>query len=448
LQKLRFFTRQFINATSPTNFASINPEIISKTVENNGINLLTGFKNFIDDLQQGKGLLDIKITDPDGFKLGENIACTPGKVVYQNDLMQLIQYTATTEKVYELPLLIIPPWINKYYILDLQPENSFVKWIVDQGYTVFIISWANVTSEHREKQFADYMREGPLAALKIIKKISKANNVNVLGYCIGGTLLACMLSYLAKKTNSYVKSATFLTTLLDFSEPGDLGLFTNKSHIEIIEKLMLPKGYLDGHVMAAIFNTLRANDLIWSSFINNYLKGQNPKPFDLLYWNADPTNIPEHVHRFYLKNMYLHNNLIKPGEIKLANTPIDLSDITLPSYFLAAQDDHIVPWTSSYMGKKYFSGSTKFVLTGSGHVAGVINPPNRNKYHYWTNNTITDVPEKYLEKATYHEGSWWNDWIKWIKKYSGKKCSVGDLNLIKSIEDAPGSYVKVRLNKV
>jgi polyhydroxyalkanoate synthase len=449
-RKLRFLTRQFIDANSPTNFAGLNPEIISKIADTNGENLIAGYKNLLEDIQQGRGLFNIKLTDQGSFRLGENIACTAGEVIFQNDIMQLIQYTATTKKIYSYPLLIIPPWINKYYILDLQPENSFVKWLVDQGFTVFMISWINPSFQQREKQFSDYMLEGPLEALNIIEKITGEKKSNVLGYCIGGTLLGCTLAYLAKKNDSRINSATFLTTLLDFSEPGELGTFTDEKQISMIEKIMQPNGYLDGHLMAALFNSLRVNDLIWSAFINQYLKGQKPKAFDLLYWNSDATNIPEQVHSFYLRNMYLENNMIQPQKIKLANIPIDLSKITIPSYFLATQDDHIVPWTSSFTGHQYFTGPTKFVLTTSGHVAGVINPPHQKKYGYWTSNKNTKDAKEYLENATFQDGSWWNDWVIWLKQYSGKIHSVDKLNLTarKIIESAPGSYVKARLTDI
>ena len=429
-EKMRFFARQFIDAIAPTNFANINPEVLSKTFESSGENLINGMKQLLEDLERGKGQLNIKITDLDMFKLGENIACTPGKVVYQNDLMQLIQYTATTEKVYSIPLLIIPPWINKYYILDLQQENSLVKWLTDQGYTVFMISWANPSSEHKNKQFSDYMSEGPLAALKIIQQITGEKEANVAGYCIGGTLLGCTLAYLAEQQDSPIHSATFLTTLLDFSEPGELGIFIDEKQISMLENYMKIKGYLDGNIMASVFNALRANDLIWSAFVNNYLKGQKSKPFDLLYWNSDSTNIPEQVHSFYLKkHVSENNNLIQSGEVSVANTPLDLKKIKTPSYFLAAQDDHIVPWRSSFMSNQCLGGPVKFVLTSSGHVAGVVNPPHRNQYGYWTNTKKAKDAEKFFATADYHEGSWWNDWTQWLKKHSGKERSVDQLNL-------------------
>lgn len=448
--KIQFYTRQMIDALSPSNFAHINPEILSKTLETDGKNLMLGMKQFLEDLEKSKGQLNIKSTDLTSFKLGESIACTPGKIIYQNDLMQLIQYTATTKEIYQYPLLITPPWINKYYILDLQQENSLVKWLVDQGFTVFMISWVNPTEIHKEKQFSDYMVEGPLVALKVIEQVTKAAKTNVLGYCIGGTLLGCMLAYLAKKTSVRINSATFLTTLFDFSEPGELGTFIDENQISFLEKQMEETGYLDGNIMATVFNALRANDLIWSAFIKNYLKGEKPRPFDLLFWNADSTNIPAPVHSFYLRNMYLKNSLIEPNKVKLAGVTLDLNTINVPSYFLAAQDDHIVPWQSSYKSSQFYNGKVKFVLTTSGHVAGVINPPHKNKYGYWTNNRNPNKPEKYLSSAIFKQGSWWDDWVLWLKKYSGKIQSIDYLNTAKQyvIENAPGTYVKVRLSEI
>lgn len=449
-KKFRFYTQQFIDSISPTNFINTNPEVLSKILETNGANLIEGFRQFQEDLKQGRDLLHIKMADQDSFALGENIACTSGKVIYQNNLMQLIQYTATMKKIYQYPLLIIPPWINKYYILDLQQENSLIKWLVDQGFSVFLISWVNPTLEHKEKEFSDYMFEGPLAALKIINQITGSSRANILGYCIGGTLLGCLLGYLEEKKEQSILSATFLTTLFDFSEPGELGTFIDEKQIGLLEEYMKKKGYLDGKLLASVFNALRANDLIWSSFVNNYLKGQKPKPFDLLCWNSDSTNIPERVHSFYLRNMYLHNRLIQPGMIKIGDVPLDLSKITTPSYFLAAQDDHIVPWKSCYQSQKILNGPVKFVLAGSGHVAGVINPPHRKKYGYWTNNRKPKDAEKFLATSAFHEGSWWNDWGQWLKKHSGKLTSPDslDCNISEVLENAPGSYVKVTLSDI
>lgn len=442
--KLRFYCHQLMDAIAPSNFLHINPEIIEKTFETKGMNLLNGLKQFIEDFKNETDQLNLQTSDNESFELGENIACTPGYVVYQNDLMQLIQYSATTDKIYQYPLLIVPPWINKYYILDLQKENSLVKWLVDQGFSVFMISWVNPTNQHKEKEFSDYMIEGSIKALEMIKVITGPRKINLLGYCIGGTLLGCMLAYLAKTNDGSISSATFLTTLLDFSEPGELGVFIDEYEINLLEKNMKINGYLDGRIMASVFNALKANDLIWSSFINKYLKGHKPKPFDFLFWNSDSTNIPEKVHSFYLRNMYLNNNLSLPDKLQIANTAIDLSKISIPCYFLATKDDHIVPWKTSYKSKHLLNGSVKFVLAGSGHVAGVVNPPNKNKYGYWTHPNPPKNPEKFLAKATYHEGSWWINWVKWIQKYSGKctTFSCSNFNNQIKLENAPGSYVK------
>jgi len=445
-KRFHFFTQQMLDAIAPTNFPHMNPDVFETMTETNGLNIMEGFKQFIDDIQRGNGYLDIKNTDLDAFKVGENIACTPGKIIYQNDIMQLIHYTPTQNKNYQKPLLIVPPWINKYYILDLQQNNSFVKWLLDQGMNVFMISWVNATNYHKNKTFSDYMVDGPLTALNIISKLTH-QNINALGYCIGGTLLACLLAYLAKKRDQRIQSATFLTTLLDFSEPGELGAFIDKKELDLLDAHMKSKGYLDGRIMATVFSALRANDLIWSSFINNYLKGQKPKPFDLLYWNADSNNIPAKVHSFYLKNMYLKNKLIEKNRLTLSGVSIDLNRINIPCYFLATQDDHIVPWTTCYKGAQLIKGQTKFVLACSGHVAGVINPPKRDKYGYWSNQSKNISHENFLSNAQFSQGSWWNDWLCWQSKYAGKLVASRNIKY-QSLENAPGSYVKVKTEQI
>lgn len=443
-KKLKFFSKQILDAISPSNFAILNPEILAKISETNGANLIKGFEQFLTDLKEGRG--NIAMTDLDRFKVGTNIACTPGHVIYENDIMQLIHYTPITEKIYQFPLLIIPPWINKYYILDLQQENSFVKWLLTQGFSVYMISWVNATSDHQYKEFEDYLLDGPLMALQQIKTITKESQINILGYCIGGTLSACMLAYLAKMNDFSVRSATFLTTLLDFSEPGDLGIFISREQLAVLKKHMDNKGYLDGRIMTAIFNSLRANDLIWNFFINNYLKGQKPEPFDLLYWNSDSTNIPAKVHNFYLQNMYINNLLTKKNKIKLAEVSIDISEINIPSYFLAALNDHIVPWTSAYQSSLLFKSNIRFVLTNSGHVAGVVNPPQKNKYGYWINQ-LCSTPQEFLKTANFMRGSWWNNWLIWQKKFAGRLYLINNEIQHKAnfIDTAPGSYVKVTI---
>jgi polyhydroxyalkanoate synthase subunit PhaC len=446
-RKLRFYMQQFTDAVSPTNFPNLNPEIFYETLNTSGANLVSGIRQFFADLDFGTGKLNAKMVDMEFFKIGENIAITPGKVVFQNEILQLIEYTPTTKECYEIPLLIFPPWVNKYYILDLQEEDSLVRWLVAQGFKVFIVSWVNPTSKQRDLTFSDYLIDGALATVNTVKELTKRDQVNMVGYCIGGTLLGCMLAYLAKKKNNIVHSATFITTLFDFSEPGDLGVFMDEEQIADTEKSMEKEGYLDGNVMAATFNALRANDLIWSTFINNYLKGQKPKQFDLLYWNADPTNIPAQVHSFYLRNMYLHNYLIKPNKIILGDESLNLGKIKLPTFFLATKDDHIIPWGSCFKSQSYLSSPVKFVLASSGHVAGVVNPPQRKKYGYWTNEKTPNTPKEFLDSATYHEGSWWTEWVEWLKKQSGNLEPLEKTKRpkVKALENAPGSYVMVRI---
>ncbi len=443
-KKLDFYTRQFTDAMAPSNFVMTNPEVLRATVESRGENLLNGLQNLLDDMEKGK----ISQTDASAFEVGENLAVTPGKVVYQNDLMQLIQYEPTTEQVYKTPLLIIPPWINKFYILDLRQKNSFVKWAVDQGFTVFVTSWVNPDTELAQKSFEDYMVEGPLAALDAIKEATGEEQANVIGYCLGGTLLSCTLSYLAQKGQAdRVKAATFFTTMVDFSEAGELEVFIDEEQIAALENKMKSKGYLEGKSMATTFNMLRSNDLIWSFVVNNYLLGKEPFPFDLLYWNSDSTRMPAAMHSFYLRKMYQENKLIEPGGVELKGVPIDLGKIEQPAFVLATKEDHIAPWKSGYALTRATNGPVKFVLAASGHIAGVVNPPVANKYNYWLNSDYPKDPEKWLENATPQPGSWWLEWNKWIEEKTGKdmvdarKPGGGKL---KPIEDAPGSYVKMK----
>ncbi|MEX2642872.1 MAG: class I poly(R)-hydroxyalkanoic acid synthase [Acetobacterales bacterium] len=445
-QKVDFYTRQFVDALSPSNFVMTNPEVLRATVESRGENLLRGLDNLLEDLERGKGKLSIRMTDLDAFEVGKNIATTPGKVVFQNELMQVNQYTPTTAKVLKRPLLIIPPWINKYYILDLRPENSFIKWCVDQGHTVFCISWINPDERHGDKNFESYMLEGPLAALDAIEQATGEKDVNVIGYCLGGTLLACTLSYMAKKNDDRVKSATFFTTMLDFSEAGELGVFIDEEQITAIEEKMSAKGYLEGSSMAQTFNMLRANDLIWSFVVNNYLLGKEPFPFDLLYWNSDSTRMPAQMHSFYLRRMYQENKLVEPGGITLAGEPIDLRDIKTPSYFLSTREDHIAPWKSTYAGAHLIGGKARFMLAASGHIAGVVNPPAASKYSHFINTKMPKSPEKWLEGTEEEAGSWWTDWHQWVSgqsKETVKARQPGD-GALEPIEDTPGSYVKMK----
>ena len=446
-KKVDFYTRQFTDALAPSNFVMTNPEVLRETVDTHGENLLRGLQNLLDDLERGKGQLAIKMTDMDAFKVGDNIAVSPGKVVYQNDLMQLIQYAPATETVSKTPLLIIPPWINKFYILDLRPKNSFIKWAVEQGLTVFCISWVNPDEKLAQKKFEDYMHEGPLAALDAIEKATGEKQVNAIGYCLGGTLLASTLAYMTAKSDKRIKSATYFVTLVDFAEAGELTVFIDEEQIAALENRMSESGYLDGSAMSTTFNMLRANDLIWSFVVNNYLMGKDPFPFDLLYWNSDSTRMPAAMHSFYLRNMYQRNALKEPGGIELSGEPIDLSKIKTPSFLLSTQEDHIAPWKATYSGTQIYSGPVKFVLSGSGHIAGVVNPPASEKYCYWTNSKLPTDPDAWLEGAKQHPGSWWPEWAKWLKKYRGDDVPArqpGDGKL-KPIEDAPGSYVAVRI---
>ncbi len=447
-KKVNFFTRQYIDAMSPTNFVLTNPEVFNETVKSGGQNLLKGFSNLLEDMERGNGQLRIKMTDPSAFKLGENIATTPGKVVYQNDLMQLLQYTPSTETVYKRPLLIIPPWINKFYILDLRDKNSFIKWAVDQGHTVFVISWVNPDAEHAKMNFDDYLRLGPLDALAQIEKATGESKVNAVGYCLGGTLLACALGHFAAKGKEPIVSGTFFTSMIDFSEPGELEVFIDDQTIDSLEKRMESRGYLEGHEMAGTFNMMRANDLIWSFVVNNYLLGKDPFPFDLLHWNSDSTRMPAAMHSYYLRNFYQKNLLKEPGGVKLLDTPIDLREVRTPSYFLSTVEDHIAPWKSTYQGATLFSGPVKFVLGGSGHIAGVINPPAANKYGYWLNPQLPAEPKAWFDGAKQREGSWWTDWSKWVSEYAGEKVPARPpgKGKLKAIEDAPGSYVKLRVD--
>ena len=446
-KKIDFYAKQWVDALSPTNFAMTNPTVLKETLESKGENLMNGAKAMLEDFVRGKGQkLMTRMTDYSSFEVGKNVATTPGKVIYQNELMQLIQYTPTTKTVFETPLLFVPPWINKYYILDLRKENSFIQWAVDQGHTVFIISWVNPDESYADTEFEDYMLKGILTAIEQIKKETGQGEVNAIGYCIGGTLLAATNAYLASKRRKLIKSTTYFTTLVDFEEPGDLGVFIDEEQLTSLDLNMSQEGFLDGSTMATVFNMLRANDLIWPFFINNYLLGKDPTAFDLLYWNSDSTRLPVKTHSFYLWNCYLKNLLREPGGIELDNTPIDLRKIKVPTYFISTREDHITPWKSTYQGAKLVSGPIRFVLGGSGHIAGIINPPVKNKYCYWTNDTIEDDPDKWLDDAESHEGSWWPDWQKWIKAYAGEKIPARKPGQkLKAIEDAPGSYVKVRI---
>ncbi len=445
-QKIDFYSRQFVDAMSPSNFLMTNPEVLRKTAETGGENLLRGLNNLLSDLERGKGKLSVKMTDTEAFQLGGNIGVSPGKVIYQNDLMQLIQYDPATETVLRRPLLIGPPWINKFYILDLRPKNSFVHWAVSQGHTVFMISWVNPDAALSHKGFEDYMLEGYLAAMDVIEQITGERQVDVIGYCLGGTLLACTLAYLAAKGDDRVTSATFFVTMTDFQEAGELGVFIDEEQISALEEKMEKTGYLEGATMAGSFNMLRANDLIWSFVVNNYLLGNEPFPFDLLYWNSDSTRMPATMHSFYLRNMYQKNLLQQQGGITLAGVPIDLGRVKTPAYFLSTREDHIAPWRSTYRGTQLLGGPKRFVLAASGHIAGVVNPPG-GKYSHWENTELPNDPDAWFKGATEIAGSWWPDWQRWVTGFGKEMVPAripGTDKRYPAIEDAPGTYVTVK----
>ncbi|MFC3226044.1 PHA/PHB synthase family protein [Marinibaculum pumilum] len=445
-KKVDFYTRQFVDAMAPSNFLMTNPQVLRATLESNGENLVRGLDNMLKDLDRNSGRLHIRMTDMDAFKVGENVAVTPGKVIYQNDLMQLLQYTPTTQEVYKRPLFIVPPWINKFYIMDLRPENSFISWMLDRGYTVFVVSWRNPDETLTEKTFEDYLKEGIFDGLDAVEKATGEREVTTIGYCIGGTLMACALAVLAARGDDRIKATTFFAAQVDFSEAGELSVFIDDEQLEHIEQVMAERGYLAGNEMATTFNMLRANDLIWSFVVNNYLLGKDPFPFDLLYWNADATNMPAKMHSYYLRNMYQKNLLVQPGALHLCGVDLDLRKIKVPIYLQSSKEDHIAPFTSVYKASQLYSGPVRFVLAGSGHIAGVINPPSARKYQHWTSDIAKNppTPEEWLATATEHPGSWWEDWDAWLSTHSGPKVPArvpGDGKL-KVIEDAPGSYVK------
>jgi len=449
-EKIAFFTERYIDSLSPTNFAATNPAVIEKTIESNGENLVKGLENILADLKTGDGELRIKMTDTEAFELGRNVATTPGKVVFRNRMLELLQYSPSTKTVYSKPLLVIPPWINKYYVLDLQPKNSLIKWLVEQGHTVFVVSWVNPDSSYRDTGFEDYVVDGIGACLDAIEKATGQDKINAIGYCIGGALLATSLAYQKAKGDERISSATFLTTMLDYAEPGELGVFVDQKQVDNLDQKMQQDGFLEGSSMAGTFNMLRANDLIWSFYINNYLMGNDPRPFDLLYWNSDSTRMPAKMHRWYLQKFYIDNLLREPGGIDINGVSIDLRTIDIPTCFVSAVEDHIAPWKSTYAGTGLVSGPVKFILGGSGHIAGVVNPPTDVKYGYRESNNPPADADVFFETAEIHQGSWWPEWQKWISRKAGKKIAARKpgAGKLKVIEDAPGSYAKVRLGAI
>jgi polyhydroxyalkanoate synthase subunit PhaC len=442
--KAAFYVRQVSSALSPTNFVTTNPQLYRETVASSGANLVKGMQMFAEDIAAGRGDLKLRQTDTSKFAIGENIAMTPGKVIAQSDVCQVLQYEATTETVLKRPLLICPPWINKFYVLDLNPQKSFIKWAVDQGHTVFVISWVNPDERHATKDWEAYAREGIGFALDIVEQATGEREVNAIGYCVGGTLLAATLALHAAEGDDRIRSATLFTTQVDFTHAGDLKVFVDEDQISQIEQNMSVTGYLDGSKMATAFNMLRASELIWPYFVNNYLKGQEPLPFDLLYWNSDSTRMPAANHSFYLRNCYLDNKLSK-GEMVLAGKQVSLGDVKIPIYNLATKEDHIAPPRSVFLGSASFGGKVTYVLSGSGHIAGVVNPPDKGKYQFWTGGAPTGDFDDWFKAAKETPGSWWPHWHQWIEKLDKRRVAPrkpgGPLN---SLEEAPGSYVRAR----
>jgi polyhydroxyalkanoate synthase len=447
-KKVEFYTRQFIDAMAPTNFALTNPEVLRATVESGGANLVDGLRHFLEDIDPATGQLRTRMVDKTGFRLGENIAASPGAVVFQNELMQLIQYTPSTARVRRRPLLITPPWINKFYVLDLQPRNSFIRWAVERGHTVFVISWVNPDASLRDKDFEDYMLEGPIAALDAIEQATGEREINAIGYCIGGTLLGATLAWLRARGDTRIQCATFFTAMLDFAEPGDLGVFIDEQQISHLEQTMARSGYLDGKEMASTFNLLRANDLIWSFVVNNYLLGKNPAPFDLLFWNSDSTRMPACMHSTYLRNMYQENLLCQPGGMTLVGTPIDLRAIDIPTCFVSTIEDHIAPWKSTYRGAQVLGGEVSFILGRAGHVAGIINPPGPRAYgHFIGPAPRAQTADEWLAAAQPLADSWWTTWDEWVVQHAGGEVAAREpgAGALPALEPAPGSYVKRRI---
>ena len=448
MAKMEFYSRQIIDALSPSNFALTNPVVVRETAESNGENLVNGFKNLIEDFSNSDGTLSIKQADMDAFEVGKNVAVSEGGVVFQNEFFQLVQYNPTTEKVYAKPLLIVPPWINKFYILDLRPDNSFIRWATDRGYSVFVMSWVNPDETMADKSFDDYIRDGIFAALDAVEQATGERQVTAIGYCIGGTLLAATLAYMAAHGDDRITAATFFAAQVDFEEAGELKLFTDKNQVDALEKQVAGKGYLDGASMASTFNMLRANDLIWYFVVNNYLLGKAPPAFDLLFWNADSTRFPAALLMDYLRDMYQDNKLSAKNRFKVLGEPVDLSAIKIPIYLQASKEDHIAPAMSVFKATNIYGGPVRFVLAGSGHIAGVINSPEKQKYQYWTNTKRKsyDTFDEWCGEATETPGSWWPDWDTWLSRKSGNKVAARKpgAGKLKVIEPAPGSYVKVK----
>ncbi len=444
-EKAQFYLRQIAGALSPSNFVVTNPELLRETLQQNGDNLVRGMHMLAQDIEAGKGQLKIRQSDSSKFVLGRDMAVSPGKVVFRNGLIELIQYSPLTKDVYKRPLLVVPPWINKFYVLDLNAEKSFVRYCCENGLTVFLVSWVNPDESHANKGFDAYMQEGVLTAVDAIEKATGERDVTAIGYCVGGTMLAVTLAYMAARGDKRISSATFLTTQVDFTDAGDLKLFVDAARIKAIEESMAKTGYLEGAKMATAFNMLRPNELIWNYVVENYLKGKEPMPFDLLSWNSDSTRMPAANHSFYLRNCYLDNKLAK-GEMIVANVPLDLKKVTIPIYNLAAKEDHIAPARSVFTGSKLFGGPMRYVLAGSGHIAGVVNPVRKPKYQYWTGGAPEGTFEEWAAKASETPGSWWGDWLSWLTAQAPDRvrARIPGEGGLPALCDAPGEYVKVK----
>ena len=444
-RRIEYFTRQYVNALAPTNFPTTNPDVLRKMRESNGASLLTGLRLLLEDRERSAGVLNVCMSRPDGFELGKDLACTPGSVVFENDLMQLIQYAPATEQVYRTPILIVPSWVNKYYVLDLSPENSYIRWLVEQGYTVFAISWINPDASHREFGFADYMALGPLSALAEIERLTGEREVAAVGYCLGGILLACARAYAEAGGERRFAAATYLAVSMDFSEPGDMGIFVDENSVAEIEKEMAERGYFDGRLLAAGFSLLRENDLYWSYYVTNYLKGERPSALDVMHWNSDSTHLTAACHGFVLRELHLFNRLIRPNGITLNGRGIDLGGITSPTYILGTEKDHIAEWRSTYTAALLQRGENRFVLAGAGHIAGVVNPPQANKYHFFVNDELAADAERWLAGANKLPGSWWLDWHQWQRRTAGPLVAARTIDSDNVIEPAPGRYVRRRI---
>lgn len=441
VRRARFFAKQFADAMSPTNFAFFNPLVIEETLRTGGANLAKGMRNLVEDLRENDGR--VALVDKKAFEVGKNVGVSPGRVVFRNELVELIQYAPSTPNVREKPVVIVPPWINKFYILDLQPENSFIKGLVDAGYTTFVLSWRNPDASMRDTTMEDYLQAGPLECLRVATEICATADANVVAYCIGGTLMAMTLGYLAKQTSSRAGAVTFLASLIDFSDAGEIDAFLGEDALAHIEKKMGERGYLDASEMSDSFNMLRANDLIWSVAVNRYLLGKDAPAFDLLYWNSDSTRMPQAMHAYYLRNMYVENNLVKPGALEVCGVPLDLRDVRNDTYVVATQDDHIAPWRTVYRATQLFGGDSRFRLGHSGHIAGIVNPPSSGKGAWWSNDSNPPDPDAWFAAARKHEGSWWTDWHAWLAERSGEMVPAREpgSSAYPAQEAAPGTYV-------